>query len=78
MCWSHSITDDPDGTCRVEVVDEDGEPFPVARQVSRAQAERLLQRIADEARDSGKPVKSVIRDPYFMAATVIMIKRLPG
>jgi hypothetical protein len=78
VTWSHAIFDDPDGTCRVEITDEDGAVFPVARQVSRGQAERLVQRIANEARDSGKPVKAVIRDPYFMAATVIMIKRLPA
>jgi hypothetical protein len=78
VTWSHAIFDDPDGTCRVEITDEDGAVFPVARQVSCGQAERLVQRIANEARDSGKPVKAVIRDPYFMAATVIMIKRLPA
>ena len=75
--WSHSILEDPDGTCRVEVTDEDGEVFPVARQVSRGQAERLIQRIAEESRTSRKPIKVVVRDPYFMAATVITLKRLP-
>jgi len=74
--WSHSIFDDSDGTCRVEVTDEDGEVFPVARQVTRGQAERLIQRIAEESRTSRKPIKVVIRDPYFMAATVITLKRL--
>jgi hypothetical protein len=49
--------------------------FPVARQVTRAQAERLVQRIADESRISRTPIKVVIRDPYFMAATVITLKR---
>ena len=77
MPWSHAIVDDADGKCRVEITDEDGAVYPVARQVTQAQAERLVQRIADEARESGKPVKVVIRDPHFMAATVIMIKRLP-
>jgi hypothetical protein len=75
--WSHAIFDDPDGTCRVEITDEDGEVFPVARQVTRAQAERLIQRISAESRSSRKPIKVVIRDPYFMAATVIMLKRQP-
>ena len=78
MSWSHAILDDPDGTCRVEITDEDGEVYPVARQMTRAQAERLVQRVAAEAQDSGKPIKVVIRDPYFMAATVITTKRLPG
>jgi hypothetical protein len=78
VTWSHAIFDDADGTCRVEITDEDGEVFPVARQLTRTQAERLVQRIAAEGRDSGRPIKVVIRDPYFMAATVITTKRLPG
>jgi hypothetical protein len=78
VSWSHAILDDPDGTCRVEITDEDGEVYPVARQMTRTQAERLVQRVAAEAQNSGKPVKVVIRDPYFMAATVITTKRLPG
>ena len=73
--WSHAIFDDPDGTCRVEISDEDGEVVPVARQVTRGQAERLIQRIAEESRNSRKPIKVIIRDPYFMAATVITLKR---
>jgi hypothetical protein len=73
--WTHTILTDPDGTCRVEITDEDGEIFPVARQVTHGQAERLVQRIAREALESHKPVKVVIRDPYFMAATVITLKR---
>jgi flagellar motor protein MotB len=76
VAWSHTVLEDADGTCRVEITDEDGEVFPIARDVTRQQAERLIQRVADEATNSSKPVKVVIRDPYFMAATVIMIKRL--
>jgi hypothetical protein len=75
--WSHAVFEDPDGTCRVEVTDEDGEVWPVARQVTRGQAEKLIERIAEESRTSRKPIKVVIRDPYFMAATVITLKRLP-
>jgi hypothetical protein len=75
--WSHAVFEDPDGTCRVEVTDEDGEVWPVARHVTRGQAERLIERIAEESRTSRKPIKVVIRDPYFMAATVITLKRLP-
>jgi hypothetical protein len=63
--------------CRVEITDEDGAVWPVARQVTRGQAERLIQRIAEESRQSRKPIKVVIRDPYFMAATVITLKRQP-
>ena len=72
------MLEEGDGTCRVEITDEDGEVFPVARQVTHVQAERLVQRIANEARDSGRPIKVVIRDPFFMAATVITTKRLPS
>lgn len=73
--WTHTILADPDGTYRVEITDEDGEVFPVVRQVTHGQAERLVQRIATEARESHKPVSVVIRDPYFMAATIITLKR---
>jgi hypothetical protein len=72
--WSHAIFDDPNGSCRVEITDEDGEVFPVAREVTRGQAERLVERIAAESESSRKPIKVVIRDPYFMAATVITLK----
>jgi hypothetical protein len=78
VAWSSAIVEEPDGTYRVEVTDEDGVAFPVARGVTRLQAERLIQRIDNEARDTQRPVKAVIRDPYFMAATVITVKRLPG
>lgn len=78
MSWSHAVISDPDGTCRVEVTDEDGAMLPVARGVTAAQAERLIQRIGAEADATGRAVKDVIRDPYFMAATVITVKRLRG
>jgi hypothetical protein len=74
--WSHLIHDEADGTCRVEIVDEDGVAYPVARQVTPGQAKQLVQRIAAEAQSERRLVKDVIRDPSFMAATVIMIKRL--
>jgi hypothetical protein len=76
--WSYAVHQDADGTCRVEVTDEDGEVLPIARQVTQVQAETLIQRISNEALSSKRPIKTVIRDPYFMAATVIMIKRLPN
>ena len=74
--WSHELVEDSDGLWRLEITDEDGAMLPVARQISRAQAAVLLERIEREARQEHKPVKAVIRDPYFMAATVITIKRL--
>jgi len=76
MEWSYAVHQEPDGTCRVEVTDEDGELLPIGRQLTQAQAETLLQRISNEAGTSKRPIKSVIRDPYFMAATVITVKRL--
>jgi hypothetical protein len=72
---SFDVIEDGDGSFRVEVTDEDGAMLPVARQVNRAQADLLVERIKREARAERKPIKSVIRDPYFMAATVITIKR---
>lgn len=74
--WSYQLIEEPDATFRVEVTDEDGAMLPVARQVTHGQAEKLLERITMEARRESKPIKAIIRDPYFMAATVIMIKRL--
>jgi hypothetical protein len=68
--------DKPDGSWRLEITDEDGVTLPVARQLTRGQAAVLLERIAREATQQHKPIKAVIRDPYFMAATVITIKRL--
>ena len=73
--WSYSIQQDGDGACRLEIVDEDGEHWPIARQVSRGQAEKLVVRIVEEARRERKPIKVVIRDPHFMAATVMTVKR---
>jgi hypothetical protein len=78
MAWSHAIIEEADGTFRLEITDEDGVPWPIARQVTRAQAETLVQRINSEATSSNRPIKTVIRDPYFMAAAVITVKRLPG
>ena len=63
---------------RVEVTDEDGAMLPIARQVTKTQADTLIARITTESETSKRPIKTVIRDPYFMAATVIVVKRLPG
>jgi hypothetical protein len=74
--WSHTLHEDPDGTFRVEVIDEDGTSYPVARQLTQGQARKLAERIDREAQESHRPVKEVIRDYHFMAATVITVKRL--
>jgi len=73
--WSYALIEEPYATFRVEVTDEDGAMLPVARQVTRGQAEKLIERIVREARSERKQIKTVIRDAYFMAATVITIKR---
>lgn len=73
--WSHTLAADPDGTYRVEIRDEDGAVLPVARGVSAGQAQRLIDKISAEAHETRRPIKVVIRDPYFMAATVITLKR---
>ncbi len=73
--WSHAVYDAPDGTCRVEVTDEQGTCLPVARGLTRGQAELLIQRLGAEAATSQRQVATVIRDPWFMAATVLTVKR---
>ncbi len=73
--WTYELIEEPDATFRVEVIDEDGAMLPIARQVTRGQAEKLIQRITIEAAREHKPIKAIIRDPYFMAAMVITIKR---
>ncbi len=78
MPRTHTLVEECDGTCRLEITDEDGAAWPVVRQVTRAQADTLLGRIGKEAEESGRPVKAVIRDPYFMAAAIITVKRLAG
>jgi hypothetical protein len=76
--WRHELLQDPDGTYRLEIVDEHGEPFPVARQVSEGQAKELLKIIGQEAQRRGALVADVIRDPGFMAPVVISLKRGNG
>jgi hypothetical protein len=76
VAWSHTLTEEADGTYRVELIDEEGVTVPIARQVTKSQAEALVKRVAAECEATGKPMKAVIRDPYFMAATVITVKRL--
>jgi hypothetical protein len=75
MPWSYELVDETDDLFRIEVTDEDGALLPIARQVTRGQAQRLIEKVSDEAKRTHKPIKAVIRDPFFMAATVITIKR---
>lgn len=73
--WTYDLRRDPDGTFGVEIVDEDNVRLPVARQLSEAQARLLVKSIEAEAVASGRPIKAVIRDHYFMASTVLTVKR---
>ena len=61
---AYDVIQDGDGSFRVEVTDEDGAMLPVVRQVTRAQADVLIERIKREARTQRQPIKRVIRDPY--------------
>jgi hypothetical protein len=76
--WSHELHQDPDGTFRLEILDERGEWFPVARQITQGQAKLLLKAIEQEANRRRFAIAEVIRDPTFMATTVITIKRGNG
>jgi hypothetical protein len=76
--WRHELHQDPDGTYRLEILDERGERVPIARQITQAQAELLLRAIDQEARRRLYAVAEIIRDPEFMATTVIAIKRDNG
>lgn len=73
--WRHLVHADADGSYRVEIVDEDEVVLPVGRKLTAGQAEKLVLAIAAESVDSGKPMKTVIRDHAFMAATILTVKR---
>ena len=74
--WSHDLFEEPDGTYRLEVLDERGGRLPVARQITQKQATVLLEAIEREATRRRFAIAEVIRDPEFMAGTVIAIKQL--
>lgn len=76
--WSHTLIQEADGTYRLEILDERGERLPVARQLNQGQAKRLLQAIEQEATRRRYAIAEIIRDPDFMAATILAIKRGNG
>jgi hypothetical protein len=76
--WSHQLHEDPDGSYRLEIIDERGERYPVARQVTQGQAKQLLRAIEQEATRRRFAIAEVIRDPAFMAPTIIAVKRSSG
>ena len=73
--WSHELIPEADGSCRLEILDERGERWPVARQISPAQAGQLLDAIEREATRRRYAIAEVIRDPAFMAPLIIGVKR---
>jgi hypothetical protein len=76
--WSHELVAEPDGTLRLDILDEWDERYPVARGITRKQAELLLAAIEQEATRRRYAVAEIIRDPEFMAPTVIAVKRGGG
>jgi hypothetical protein len=73
--WSHELLPEADGSCRLEIVDERGERWPLARQIGPAQARALLAAIEQEAARRRWAIAEVIRDPAFMAPLIIAVKR---
>lgn len=76
--WSPQVSHEEDGTCRVAVTDEDGVAYPVARKLTSGQAELLVRWIGAEQQRSGRRVAEVIRDPEFMASSVLLVKQTRG
>jgi hypothetical protein len=73
--WSHELIQEPGGTYRLEIDDEWGERFPVARGINPRQAALLLKAIEAEANRRRFAIAEVIRDPNFMAPAIIDLKR---
>ena len=61
--WSHDLIPEADGSCRLEILDERDERWPLARQISPAQAQALLAAIEQEATQRRCAIAEVIRDP---------------
>jgi len=76
--WSHELIQDPDGSHRLEILDERGELYPIARGITAGQAKLLLKAIEREATRRRYAIAEVIRDPQFMAPTIIAVKRSHG
>ena len=76
--WSHELIAEADGTLRLDILDERGERFPVARGLTHGQAARLLAAIEQEATRRRYAIAEIIRDAAFMAPTIIAIKRSGG
>lgn len=76
--WSHELYQDPDGSYRLEVLDERGNRVPVARQVTEGQARQLLKAIEQEAKRRRYAIAEIVSDPEFMATAVMIVKRGNG
>lgn len=73
--WSHELVPEVGGTVRLEINDEWGERYPVARGINPRQAALLLTAIEAEATRRRYAIAEVIRDPDFMAPTILALKR---
>ena len=73
--WSHELIAEPGAGYRLEILDEWGERFPVARGITQREAAILLKAIEDEATRRRYAIAEVIRDPNFMAPAIIALKR---
>jgi hypothetical protein len=76
--WSHQLHREPDGTYHLEILDERGELYPIARGITQGQATMLLRAIEQEATRRRYAIAEIIRDPAFMAPTIIAVKRANG
>ena len=73
--WSHELIAEADGTLRLDIVDERDRRLPIARGITPAQAQALLVAVEREATRRRYAIGEVIRDPAFMAATILAVKR---
>ena len=78
LAWSPQISQEEDGTYRVAITDEDGVTYPVGRKLTSGQAGLLVLWIQKEHEKSGRRVAEVIRDPEFMASSILVVKQTRG
>ncbi len=76
--WSHELIEDSDGSYRLEILDERDERYPIARGITAGQAKLLLKAIEKEATRRRYAIAEIIRDPAFMAPTIIGVKQANG
>src|SRR5918911_1590683 len=67
--WSHELHQEPDGTYRLEVLDERGERVPVARQITESQA-KLSSGAVGDAHQRQLKYASILADYHLVVRTV--------